>query len=57
MVQTNKLAQMADELHVLGKSVPELAASYAEVLSQAERCNLTFKPSKVVICPREITLF
>ena len=57
MVQERKLAQMADGLHVLGNSITELAANYTEVLTRAEQCNLTFKPSKVVICPRTITLF
>ena len=57
MVQDRKLAQMADGLHVLGETVLELADNYKEVLSRAERCNLTFKPSKVIICPRSITLF
>ena len=57
MVQASKLAQMADGLHVLGNSIQELAMNYAEVLSRAELCGLTFKPAKVVICPRVITLF
>ena len=48
---------MADGLHVLGQSVHELAHNYVEVLNRAELCNLTFKPSKVVVCPRNITLF
>ena len=57
MVQDQKLAQMADGLHVLGDTIVQLAANYAEVLSRAERCNLTFKPNKVIICPQNITLF
>ena len=57
MVQDQKLAQMADGLHVLGDTIVQLAAYYAEVLSRAERCNLTFKPNKVIICPQNITLF
>ena len=48
---------MADGLHVLGNSVQELAANYVEVLNRAEICGLTFKPSKVIICPLNIKLF
>ena len=57
MVQQNRLAQMADGIHVLGNSVVDLAKNYVEVLSRAEACGLTFKPSKVVVCPRNIKLF
>ena len=48
---------MADGLHILGNTVLELAKNYTEVLNRAEKCALTFKPSKVIICPRNITLF
>ena len=51
MVQEDKLAQMADGLHVLGTSIEELVQNYTEVLHRASLCNLTFKPSKVIVCP------
>ena len=57
LVQARRLAQMADGLHVLGNSIQELAENYVEVLNRAERCGLTFKPSKVIVCPRRIILF
>ena len=57
MIQDNRLAQMADGLHVLGMTVDELIQNYQEVLRRADVCNLTFKPSKVVICPKTINLF
>ena len=57
LVQEGKLAQMADGLHVLGNSIHELATNYTEVLNRAELCRLTFKPTKVIICPRNIKLF
>ena len=57
MVQTGRLAQMADGIHVLGDTINQLATNYIEVLTRAEDCGLTFKPSKVIICPRVITLF
>ena len=57
MIQNNQLAQMADGLHVLGDSIPTLVQNYEQVLRRAELCNLTFKPSKVVVCPKNINLF
>ena len=57
MIQEGRLAQMADGLHALGDTVQELAFNYREVLLRADKCNLTFKPSKVVVCPKNITLF
>ena len=57
MVQSGKLAQMADGLHPLGESIPDLLANYTEVLRRARQCGLTFKPNKVIICPRSINLF
>ena len=57
MIQAGRLAQMADGLHVLGDTISCLADNYAEVLNRAEACSLTFKPSKVTICPRRIKLF
>ena len=57
MIQNGSLAQMADGLHVLGDSIPELAKNYEQVLVRADICNLTFKPTKVIVCPRNISLF
>ena len=57
LIQSGKLAQMADGLHVLGSTIQELAQNYVEVLNRAELCGLTFKPSKVIVCPRNIKLF
>ena len=57
MIQEGRLAQMADGLHALGDTIQELAFNYREVLLRADKCNLTFKPSKVVVCPQNITLF
>ena len=48
---------MADGIQVLGNSVEKLAYIYTEVLNRAEMCNFTFKPSKVIVCPKNITLF
>ena len=57
LIQSGKLAQMADSLHVVGSTIQELAQNYVEVLNRAELCGLTFKPSKVIVCPRNIKLF
>ena len=57
LIQDEKLAQMADGLHVLGKTVDEVTENYIEVLNRAENAGLTFKPSQVIICPKNITLF
>ena len=57
LIQTNKLAQMADGLHVLGDSIEDLLVNYEQVLLRADLCNLTFKPSKVIVCPKVINLF
>ena len=57
MVQSKRLAQMADGIHILGNTVDELTANYIEVLKRADSCNFTFKPAKVIICPKNITLF
>ena len=57
MIQDNKLAQMADGIHIFGESVQQLLLNYVEVLNRAEHCGFTFKPSKVVICPKNINLF
>ena len=57
MIQKGQLAQMADGIHVLGDSIKDLAANYEEVLSRSDACNLTFKPSKVTVCPENICLF
>ena len=41
----------------MGDSIPELAKNYEQVLVRADICNLTFKPTKVIVCPRNISLF
>ena len=57
MHQAGRTTSMADGLHVLGKDVEDLMANYIEVLTRADKAGFTFKPSKVVICPRRTQLF
>ena len=57
MIQGRRMAQMADGVHILGNTIEELTDNYVEVLKRADACNFTFKPSKVIICPKNVTLF
>ena len=57
MVQSGRLAEMADGLQILGQSVHELVCNYVEVLNKVDAFNLTFKPSTAIMCPQNITLF
>ena len=52
MVKDNKITRIADQIYILGDSLQELKSYLHEVLSRARDSGLTFKPSKVVICPR-----
>ena len=51
LVQHNKCTRIADQIYVLGNSLTELVDNFKLVLKRARQSNLTFKPSKVVICP------
>ena len=57
LIQDGRLAQMADGLHILGDSIDQLYDNYEEVLNRSDACKLTFKPSKVTVCPQNICLF
>ena len=52
-----KMTRMADGLYIGGDTLETLSDNFVEVLSRAEKCGLTFKPSKVVICPISTILF
>ena len=56
MVREKKCTRIADQIYVLGQSLEELAANYEMILSRARQSNLTFKPSKVVICPNNTVI-
>ena len=51
-MQNKQCTRIADQVYVLGNTLPQLMENFKEVLSRARRANLTFKPSKVVICPK-----
>ena len=48
---------MADGIYVLGNTYAELLENLREVFERAKISNLTFKPSKIVICPKDTILF
>ena len=51
------MTRMADGLFVLGDTLESLETNFREVLSRSRLCGLTFKPSKVCICPVDTILF
>ena len=48
---------MADGLYVLGNTYTALFDNLREVFERGKIANFTFKPSKIVICPKETILF
>merc|ERR1711891_108999 len=52
-----KMTRMADVLFILGDTLEDLEVNFREVLSRSRLCGLTFKPSKVIICPVDTVLF
>ena len=57
MIQEGKAARMADAVHALGNTVDELYENLKEILTRAKLSGFTFKPSKLIICPKKTTLF
>ena len=56
MVRTKKCTRIADQVYVLGNTLTELIENFKEVLHQARNANLTFKPSKIIICPQSTVI-
>ena len=52
MVQSKKCTRIADQIYVLGESLTDLLDNFKEVLSRARTAGLTFKPAKVIVCPK-----
>lgn len=52
MIKEKKCTRIADQVYILGNSLAELNGHLKEVLTRARKAGLTFKPSKVVICPK-----
>ena len=57
MQQRKQLCRQSDALIVGGSSVSELCDNLAEVFVRLKRCNMTIKPSKLVIAPKSTILF
>ena len=57
MCAREAMTRMADGLYVLGNTYAELYENLHEVLNRAEIANLTFKPSKIIICPVDTVIF
>ena len=53
MIQQGKAARMADAVHALSDTVDELYANLKEILTCAKLSGFTFKPSKLIICPKK----
>ena len=56
MVKDKKCTRIADQLYILGGSLTELSENFKMALQRARNANLTFKPSKVVICPKSTVI-
>ena len=57
MCADERMTRMADGLYVLGNTYASLFENLREVFERGKISNLTFKPSKVVICPKKTILF
>ena len=57
MEMNQQMCRMADGLYVGGKTLDELFQNLSTVFERARLSGLTFKPSKVVICPQETVIF
>ena len=56
MVKNKQCTRIADQIYVLGHSINELAINFKEVLQRARNANLTFKPKKIIICPKSTVI-
>ena len=52
-----KMTRMADGLFILSDTLEGLKQNFEEVLSRAELCGLTLKPSKLIIAPYKTVIF
>ena len=57
MERDKKTVRHADGIYVLGNSVEELYDNLEEVFKKAQLSGLTFKPKKIIICPKTTQLF
>ena len=57
MERDRKTIRHADGIYVLGNSTEEVYDNLEEVYERAKHSGLTFKPKKVIICPKTTQLF
>ena len=57
MQQKRQLCRQADSLIVGGSTLDELFTNLAEVFHRLRSCNLTIKPSKLIIAPQTVLMF
>ena len=57
MCASEQMTRMADGLYVFGNTYAELFENLNEVFDRARLSNLTFKPSKIIICPLNTVIF
>ena len=57
MCATERMTRMADGLYVLANTYADLFENLKEVFERAKKSNLTFKPSKMIICPLNTIVF
>ena len=57
LCSAEKMTRMADGLYVLANTYSDLFENLKEVFDRARIANLTFKPSKIVICPVDTVVF
>ena len=55
--QSKRMTRMADGIYVGGDTLKDLSTNLIEVFTRARNCGLTFKPSKIVVCPVSTILF
>ena len=56
MVKDKKCTRIADQIYILGNTLTEVAANLKEVLHRAKLAGLTFKPEKIVVCPKSTVI-
>ena len=57
MCAEERMTRMADGLYVLGNTFRDLLDNLREVFDRARKCGLTFKPSKIIVCPLDTIIF
>ena len=55
--QSRRMTRLADGLYVGGDTLQDLSNNLVEVFTRAKNSGLTFKPSKIVVCPVSTILF